>query len=179
MPPFPLDTRRSPFERANAYKKSALEEWEENSQYCGQDICVALKLVEARLRDETSDDKSAPLSTVVFELRITPDLCTPEGSVHGGVVPLIFDITTSSAINAAAKPGFWDNSHSSRTLSCSYLRPVKMGETVLIESELVALGKRSALTRGVMRKKGRNGQKGEACYTCEHDKVNTGNPPKI
>ena len=97
-------------------------------------------------------------------------LCNMSGSLHGGAVALIFDICTSVTIAIAAKEGFWDHGHVSRTLNCTYLRPAAEGQKVLVESEVVHLGRRMGVVRGVIR--GAEGEgKGKVYYTCEHGKA--------
>ncbi|PVI06570.1 Thioesterase/thiol ester dehydrase-isomerase [Periconia macrospinosa] len=93
------------------------------------------------------------------------------GGLHGGAVALIFDITTSTAIIALSQPGFWDAGHVSRNLNCTYLRPVVEGQKILVESEVVTLGKRMAMTRAVIKT-----EDGKVCCTCEHGKVAVGGP---
>ncbi|KAF2089276.1 hypothetical protein K490DRAFT_2534, partial [Saccharata proteae CBS 121410] len=120
-------------------------------------------------------DKSAPLATAVFELNVTPELCNMGGTLHGGCVSTIIDMTTSMAINAVAREGFWERGHVSRTLACSYLRPIPAGQKAIVEVEATALGKRNGWSRGVIRAwAGEDGTEGPVCYTGEHGKVNTG-----
>lgn len=54
-----------------------------------------------------------------------------------------------------------------RTLSVTYIRPVPMGEEVLVESEVVHAGKRLCTIKGVMKRK----SDGAVLTTCEHGKV--------
>lgn len=63
----------------------------------------------------------------------------------------------------------------SRTLNVTYLRPVNEGEEVLVESEVVGLGKRMGLVKGVMRERGT----GRVAYVCEHGKVAVGGGVKL
>jgi uncharacterized protein (TIGR00369 family) len=93
------------------------------------------------------------------------------GNLHGGAVALIFDICTSTAINAVSREGFWDTGHVSRTLNCTYLRPAPEGAKIFVECEVVHLGKRMALTKGVIKT-----EDGKVCYTCEHGKAAVGGP---
>lgn len=79
----------------------------------------------------------------------------------------IFDTTTSMAVAPVARKGFWDIGHVTRTLNCSYLRPAPEGIELLIECEVVHLGKRIGMLKGVMRRK----DDGAVCYTCEHQKA--------
>lgn len=108
-------------------------------------------------------------NTTVFSLTIPQSLCNMAGVLHGGAVALIFDICTSSAIAAASKEGFWDSGHVSRTLNCTYLRPVIEGQKVIVESEVVHLGKKMGLTRALIKT-----EDGKVCYTCEHGKAALG-----
>lgn len=61
----------------------------------------------------------------------------------------------------------------SRTLNVTYLRPMPVGEKILIECELVSIGKTMSTIRGVMRR----ASDGAVTATCEHGKYNTV-PPK-
>lgn len=76
---------------------------------------------------------------------------------------------TSMSINALSHPGFWDSGHVSRNLNCTYLRPIPEGGKIWIESEVVHLGRKMGLTRGVIKD-----EKGRVCYVCEHGKAITG-----
>lgn len=58
----------------------------------------------------------------------------------------------------------------SRSINTTYLRPIPVGTEVLVECELVSVGKRLAQIRGTIR---RAGGKGEIFATCEHGKFNT------
>jgi uncharacterized protein (TIGR00369 family) len=98
-------------------------------------------------------------------------LCNMTGNLHGGAVALIFDICTSTAISAVSRDGFWDTGHVSRTLNCTYLRPAPEGAKIFVECEVVHLGKRMGLTKGVIKT-----EDGKVCYTCEHGKASVGGP---
>jgi acyl-coenzyme A thioesterase 13 len=119
---------------------------------------------------ETKPTPSNPNHSVtVFSMTVPAELCNMSGTLHGGAVALIFDITTSTAIAAVSKDGFWDTGQVSRTLNCTYLRPAPEGTKIWIESEVVHLGKRLGHTRGLIRT-----ADGKVCYTCEHGKASVG-----
>lgn len=86
----------------------------------------------------------------VFTIVVDGKLCNMAGSLHGGAVALIFDVCTSTAISAVKKPGFWEH-HVSRNLNVTFLRPVAEGQKIWVESEVVHLGKRMGMTRGLIR----------------------------
>lgn len=46
------------------------------------------------------------------------------------------------ALFPVARPDFWTFAGVSRTLNVTYLRPIPVGETVIIECEVIAIGKR-------------------------------------
>jgi acyl-coenzyme A thioesterase 13 len=102
-------------------------------------------------------------------LTVPRALCNASGSIHGGAVATLFDICTSLTVAAVVRDGFWDTGHVTRTLNCTYLRPAPEGTTLLIESEIVHLGKQLGQLKGVMRRK----EDGAVCYTCEHGKART------
>ena len=68
-----------------------------------------------------------------------------------------------------ARPGFWSYLGVSRTLNVTYLRPAPEGSTVLVECEIVGVGKRLCTVRGTMRRV----EDGTVLMVCEHGKVNT------
>jgi len=113
------------------------------------------------------DGKDANIGRSTFALTVPISLCNGGSNLHGGAVALIFDLCTSMTVAAVAREGFWDSAHVSRTLNCTYLRPAPVGTTLLIESEVVHLGKTMGMLKGVMRREG----DGAVCYTCEHGKV--------
>ncbi|KAF1838495.1 hypothetical protein BDW02DRAFT_488826, partial [Decorospora gaudefroyi] len=106
----------------------------------------------------------------VFSFTVPRQLCNMAGTLHGGAVALIFDITTSTTITACSHDDFWDTGHVSRN-RCTYLRPAPEGAKVFVESWVVHLGKRMGQTMGIMRL---GSADGKACYSCEHGKVSLG-----
>lgn len=86
-------------------------------------------------------------------------------TTHGAGVAVFFDLPTSMAIVATNFPG-WESTGTSRRLDITYLRPPVEGEDVLIESEVVQIGKRLATLRGVMKRE----CDGVLLATCQHDK---------
>jgi acyl-coenzyme A thioesterase 13 len=59
----------------------------------------------------------------------------------------------------------------SRVLDVKYVRALRVGEEVVVETEVVHVGRQAAAIRGVIRDGG-----GRVCSTCEHDKTNI-DPP--
>ena len=61
----------------------------------------------------------------------------------------------------------WAYAGVTRTLNVTYLRPIAVGEEILIESTVVHAGKRLTTIHGVMKRK----SDGAVMTTCEHGKV--------
>jgi acyl-coenzyme A thioesterase PaaI-like protein len=96
-------------------------------------------------------------------------------TLHGGCTATLFDICTTLPLAFVAGPGFWRMLGVSRTLTVSYLAPVFVGDEVLIECEIVQVGKRLATIKGLIKKTGDN----LIVATCEHGKYNAGPAARV
>lgn len=108
-------------------------------------------------------------ATVTFRFEVRPEHTNGLGNLHGGCNSTLFDFCTSIVLGLVNRPGFWMWLGVSRALNVTYLKPVPVGETVLIESELLQVGQRLAHIKGRMTRE----RDGVLLATCEHDKVNT------
>jgi acyl-coenzyme A thioesterase 13 len=118
------------------------------------------------LQRATFVSASAESQSTSWSFTAAPELCNMNGNLHGGCAATLLDSLTSTALLTIAKPGFLDGGHVSRTLSCTYLRPVPMGTECVVECRVVAAGKRTANVSGEIRTKD-----GKVCVTCVHDKA--------
>ncbi|KAL1861672.1 hypothetical protein VTK73DRAFT_6980 [Phialemonium thermophilum] len=120
----------------------------------------------------SSDTSDSAHPKVLFRHSVKPEHCNTLGNMHGGCTATLFDFCTSSVLALVSRPGFWAFLGVSRTLNVTYLRPAPCDETVVIECEIVQVGKKLCTLRGVMRRE----SDGTLLATCEHGKVNT-DPP--
>lgn len=118
----------------------------------------------------SSDDPQHP--KVVFSYTVPPNNANRLGNMHGGCTATLFDFATTMPLCLVNKPGFWFYLGVSRTLNVTYLKPIPIGERILIECEIMSIGKTLCTVRGVMRRQ----SDGVALATCEHGKYNT-DPP--
>lgn len=110
---------------------------------------------------------SANTANVVFAFPVDTYYCNNSGSMHGGFQSTAFDSLTSLAIMAAAPKGSaWLDGGVSRVLTVNYIRPATEGEMLLCECEVTHVGKRMAMTRGILRRE----RDGAIVSTCEHNK---------
>ena len=116
-----------------------------------------------------------PQPWVHFSYTVQPDHCNRLGNLHGGCVATIFDFCTTMPIALVGREGFWRLWGVSRTINTTYLRPAAEGEELLVECEVVHLGKNLASLKGVMRRK----RDGAITATCEHGKVNVDPDSKL
>ena len=78
-------------------------------------------------------------------------------NLHGGAISTIFDLCTSFAVGCISRESpegepFWTNAGVSRTLGCTYLKPVPDGMKVRIVCDVVGVGKRLATIRAWIQK---------------------------
>jgi acyl-coenzyme A thioesterase PaaI-like protein len=78
---------------------------------------------------------------VTFAVNIHPSLCSRASRLHGAAAALIFDMCTTMAVAPRARADFWHFGGFSRTLSITYFRPVEMGSRVVVECEVVQIGR--------------------------------------
>ncbi|KYK59290.1 thioesterase family protein [Drechmeria coniospora] len=118
--------------------------------------------------DVDSASAAFPHPSVTFTYTVQPDHCNRLGNLHGGAAATLFDFCTTMPLAIINRPGFWQYLGVSRSLNVTYLRPVPAGEEVLIECQIVQVGKKLASLRGVMMRK----RDGLLLCMCDHGKVN-------
>ncbi len=109
--------------------------------------------------------------SVRYMFTVVPKLCNTGGFLHGGAASTLLDTLTSTALLTIAKPGYWDMLGVSRTLTVTFLRPLPLGTEVLVDCEVVAVGKSMASLKGTMKT-----ADGKVCITCIHDKATVARP---
>lgn len=111
---------------------------------------------------------SANTANVVFAFPVEDYYCNNSGGMHGGFQSTAFDMLTSLAIMASVPKGSpWLDGGTSRVLTVNYLRPASLGEMLLCECEVTHVGKRMAMTRGLLKRE----RDGAIVSTCEHNKA--------
>ncbi|KAK0897824.1 hypothetical protein LTR91_020670 [Friedmanniomyces endolithicus] len=109
-------------------------------------------------------DKSA---IVTFAFKVDVYYCNASGNLHGGAQSSIFDMCTSIALQAIGKKDFWLNGGVTRVITVNCWRPAPEGEDLLLECEVVQMGRNLALTQGVLKRE----KDGVIVSTCEHHKA--------
>jgi acyl-coenzyme A thioesterase 13 len=82
-----------------------------------------------------------PSATAIFELTIVPSQCNRMNNLHGGAAALIIDMCTTMTVAPISRADFWLFGGVSRLLSVTFLRPVGVGTVVVIECEVIQIGK--------------------------------------
>ncbi|CAG8971120.1 hypothetical protein HYALB_00008597 [Hymenoscyphus albidus] len=124
----------------------------------GVRLVSAMELLEA---------SAQPVGRSVFRFTVKPEHCNGLNNLHGGCTATIFDWLTTSALGPIARPGYWLYAGVSRTLNVTYLRPVPVGTTVIIDSTVVHAGKRLCTLASTMKRE----SDGALLAICEHGKV--------
>ena len=110
--------------------------------------------------------------SLLFRLEVQHVHSNAIGHMQGGCASTLLDYVTSLSLGLINKPGFWFFLGVTRTLTVTLLRPIPIGEVILIEGELVHAGRRLAHLRGRITRE----SDGAVLAVCEHDKVNS-DPP--
>ncbi|CAM1511554.1 Fc.00g090670.m01.CDS01 [Cosmosporella sp. VM-42] len=122
-----------------------------------------------------SANPSGPHPSCILSYTVQPSNCNRLQNLHGGCAATLFDFCTTLPLALINRPGFWQFMGVSRTLNVTYMRPVPAGEEILLECEIVQVGKKLATVRGVMRRKSDK----MLLAICEHGKVNIDSDLKL
>ncbi|KAL1796976.1 hypothetical protein ACET3X_005516 [Alternaria dauci] len=101
-----------------------------SSDYDGHDASIA-RLLKLESVTFAPTSNNANNSRNVMSFTVSRQLCNMGGSLHGGAVALIFDITTSMAITPCMREGFWDRGHVSRNCKCNLVNTIGLSTTCL------------------------------------------------
>ncbi|KAE8359862.1 HotDog domain-containing protein [Aspergillus caelatus] len=121
----------------------------------------------ADLRFESATQ--GPPARVSFLLNVTPKMCNPVGTLHGGCAATLIDILSTTLLLGLSKPGYFSFGGVSRNLRVTYLRPLPKGLEIRLVCELIHTGKRLALMRAEIQR----ADNGAVCVVGEHEKANT------
>lgn len=110
--------------------------------------------------------------TVLFRMEVVYVHSNAIGNMQGGCASTVFDYCTSLALGLVNSPGRWFFLGLTRNLNVTMLRPIPIGESILIEGEVVNAGKNLAHLKGRIRRE----SDGTLLAICEHEKVNS-DPP--
>lgn len=115
-----------------------------------------------------SASSALPHPSVKFSFTVDGKHTNGFNNLHGGAAASLLDFCTSLVLVLVSKPGFWQTTGVSRTLNTTYMRPIPAGMEVLVECEILHVGKRLCALRGTLRRKSDN----ELLCICEHNKAN-------
>ncbi|KAK0764214.1 hypothetical protein N5P37_003610, partial [Trichoderma harzianum] len=115
-----------------------------------------------------SASSALPHPSVKFSFTVEGKHTNGFNNLHGGAAASLLDFCTSLVLVLVSKPGFWQTMGVSRTLNTTYMRPIPAGMEVLVECEILQVGKRLCALRGTLRRKSDN----ELLCICEHNKAN-------
>lgn len=104
----------------------------------------------------------------MFEMKAAPEFTSQMGNFHGGAVALVLDTCTSiCAAPLAEENSAWVFGGVSRTLSITYLRPIRESMDLVIECQVLHQGSRLSALRGEIRDK----DDGRLLAVAEHNKA--------
>ena len=123
-----------------------------------------------------STDAQNGTAKAVFQFTIPREyINNPEtgGEIHGGAIATFFDNLTSATLLSSTR---YFGQGVTRNMNVTYFRPPRVGEQVVIEAEVLQIGKRFATVQGFMKRE----SDGAVLAMCIHEKFNPEGPgPKI
>ena len=151
-PIFNHDWSKTPFERVNNVTKILMND------HNGFESSL--------LKSTTLFSANGTTGLTTWSFTVPPNALNKGGTLHGGAAATLMDTLTSMSVTAVAKEGYLDCGHVSRTLTVSYLRPLRQGERCIVETEMISASGRTVHVRGIIK-----GEDGQAAVSAVHDKV--------
>ena len=127
----------------------------------------AVKVISAK-----ADIEPDSVARVTFSCAIPAVYVNNPGSgreIHGGAIATFLDATTGAALMASKS--YWGPGVT-RNMNITYFRPLREGDQVVIEAEVIQIAKRLATIQGVMKRQ----SDGVVLAMCLHEKFNPDNP---
>lgn len=82
----------------------------------------------------TSAELLSPTTTkITYRFPVTREYLNPMRTFHGGAIAAMFDVCTTWTLFPIADYGFWSTMGTTRSLVCTYVKPVVEGEVVVVE----------------------------------------------
>jgi len=113
-------------------------------------------------------DVSGRTGKAVFAATLPKQYSNSRGNAHGGATALLFDGLSTATIGLIAQQGMWVGSEATLSLIVKYLQPVREGERVLVECEIVHAGRRLATVRATMAREA-DGSLLAVCFLDKHN----------
>ncbi|VDM40311.1 unnamed protein product [Toxocara canis] len=92
---------------------------------------------------------SATRDSIVVELTIEEEHVNSKKTLHGGQTAALVDMVTARAVGVTVK----DKAMVSVELAVSYMYPVRLGETILIEGKVLKIGRNMVFAEAEFRRK--------------------------
>ncbi|VDK48042.1 unnamed protein product [Anisakis simplex] len=92
---------------------------------------------------------SATRDSILVELTLEEEHVNSKKTMHGGQTAALVDMITARAVGITIK----DRAMVSVELAVSYMYPLRLGETVLIEAKVLKVGRNMAFTEAELRRK--------------------------
>ncbi|MFH4976269.1 hypothetical protein AB6A40_002978 [Gnathostoma spinigerum] len=123
----------------------------------GEDYLADLERAFAKLRNVSDFNRvarkvrpvAASRSSVVVELTVEEEHVNSKKTLHGGQTAALVDMVTARAVGVTVK----DKAMVSVELAVSYLRPIKLGETIVITANVLKIGRNIAFAEAEFRNK--------------------------
>jgi uncharacterized protein (TIGR00369 family) len=108
--------------------------------------------------------------SITIEVKVTPEMCNPAGTLHGGMHAAILDEVIGMTVAAMGN----DTHFVSLNMTMDYLRPARVGESVRATSQVIRKGRTAIHLIGQL-----TNSEGKELSRATQNMVTTGVPMKL